>query len=93
VPFTALPWVAVTPAIPFLWSLPSASPKRALIAACDELHASSDISDATWTELKKHFSGEQAIEILMLAGRYKVVSYLTNAIRMPLETWARRFPQ
>ena len=35
---------------------------------------------------------DQAIEILMLAGRYKVVSYLTNAIRMPLETWARRFP-
>ncbi|MFQ3456482.1 carboxymuconolactone decarboxylase family protein [Bradyrhizobium sp. UFLA01-814] len=66
--------------------------EKALIAACDELHISSDISDATWTELKKHFTDDQAIEILMLAGRYKVVSYLTNAIRMPLETWARRFP-
>jgi alkylhydroperoxidase family enzyme len=66
--------------------------ESALISACDELHASCDISDTTWAKLAEHFSEAAMIEILMLAGRYRVVSYLTNAIRMPLEKWARRFP-
>ena len=66
--------------------------ESALVAACDELHASCTITDETWDKLKSHFSDAAIIEILMLAGRYRVVSYLTNAIRMPLETWARRFP-
>ena len=59
---------------------------------CDELHASCTITDETWDKLKSHFIDAAIIEILMLAGRYPVVSYLTNAIRMPLETWARRLP-
>lgn len=64
----------------------------ALIAACDELHASCTISEMSWDKLRSHFSDAQIIEILMLAGRYRIVSYLTNAIQMPLESWARRFP-
>jgi hypothetical protein len=32
------------------------------------------------------------IEILMLAGFYRTVSYLTNALRLPLESYAARFP-
>ncbi len=67
--------------------------ESALIAACDQLHAACEIDDATWTGLKAHFSDEAIIELLMLAGRYRLVSYLTNALRMPLEPFAPRFPQ
>jgi alkylhydroperoxidase family enzyme len=54
---------------------------RLLIRACDQLHASSDIDDALWAELREHLSEMAVVEILMLAGFYRTVSYLTNALR------------
>ena len=64
-----------------------------LIRFCDALHASSDIGDALWTELRGQFSEEAMLELLLLAGFYRTVSYLTNALRLPLEDYAARFPQ
>ena len=29
----------------------------------------------------------------MLCGLYRMVAYLTNALRLPLEPFARRFPE
>jgi alkylhydroperoxidase family enzyme len=66
--------------------------ESALIAACDQLHADCDMDDPNWSNLKSYFSDEAIIEILMLAGKYRTVSYLTNALRMPLEDFARHFP-
>jgi hypothetical protein len=37
------------------------------------------------------FSEEAMLELLMLAGFYRTVSYLTNALRLPLEPYAARF--
>lgn len=65
---------------------------RLLLRACDRLHASCDLDDAVWTELRGAFSEEALIEILMLAGFYRTVSYLSNALRLPLESYAARFP-
>jgi alkylhydroperoxidase family enzyme len=66
--------------------------EKLLVRACDALHASSDIDDALWAELRGHFSEMALMEILMLAGFYRTVSYLTNALRLPLESYAARFP-
>jgi len=66
---------------------------RLLIRACDQLHATSDIDDALWAELRKHLSEMALVEVLMLAGFYRTVSYLTNALRLPLENHAARFPR
>jgi alkylhydroperoxidase family enzyme len=63
-----------------------------LIRFCDALHASCDIDDALWAALRAAFSEEAVIELLMLAGFYRTVSYLTNALRLPLEPYAARFP-
>ncbi len=63
-----------------------------LIRLCDALHTNCDVDDALWTELKAHFSDEAMLELLLLAGFYRTVSYLTNAIRLPLEAGAARFP-
>jgi alkylhydroperoxidase family enzyme len=63
-----------------------------LIRACDALHERVDIDDALWTELRSTFSEEALVEVLMLAGFYRTVSYLTNALRLPLEPFAARFP-
>ena len=42
-------------------------------------------------ELRATFSDEAMLELLMLAGFYRTVSYLTNALRLPLEPYAGRF--
>ena len=66
---------------------------RLLIRAYDQLHATSDIDDALWSAMARQFSDMALIEILMLAGFYRAVSYLTNALRLPLESYAARFPR
>lgn len=42
--------------------------------------------------MRAHFSEEAIIELLLLAGFYRTVSYLTNSLRLPLEPFAARFP-
>ena len=69
-----------------------AEPERALLTVCDQLHAACDIDDKAWKDIRTHFSEEAILEILMLAGAYRMVSYLTNALRLPLESFGRRFP-
>jgi alkylhydroperoxidase family enzyme len=66
--------------------------EKLLIRACDQLHACSNIDDALWAGLREHFSEMALMEVLMLAGFYRTVSYLTNALRLPLEGYATKFP-
>lgn len=69
-----------------------AEEERLLIRICDQLHAQCDLPDALWEQARRHFSEHAMIEILMLGGFYRTVAYLTNALRIPLEPWAGRFP-
>jgi alkylhydroperoxidase family enzyme len=65
---------------------------RLLIRFCDALHARSDIDDTLWAELRASISEEAILELLLLAGFYRTVSFLANALRLPLEPFAARFP-
>jgi 4-carboxymuconolactone decarboxylase len=65
---------------------------RALIALADELHETAGVSEVLWGELAERFSSEQLIELLVTAGWYRLLSYVINAARVPLEGWAARFP-
>jgi alkylhydroperoxidase family enzyme len=62
-----------------------------LIRFCDALHECCDIDDELWAEVRSVFSEDALLELL-LAGFYRTVSYLTNALRLPLEPFAQRFP-
>ena len=64
---------------------------RILLRLCDSLHAGCDVDDALWHSLRAQFSEEAMLELLMLTGFYRTVSYLTNALRLPLEANAARF--
>jgi alkylhydroperoxidase family enzyme len=66
---------------------------RLLIRLCDSLHNNSTVDDALWAELTRHHSDEALLELLMLAGAYRTVSYLVNSLRLPLEPGVGRFPQ
>ena len=63
-----------------------------LLRLCDALHASSTLDDVLWQRLRQRFSEEAMLELLLLAGFYRTVSYLTNALQLPLEANAARFP-
>jgi alkylhydroperoxidase family enzyme len=63
-----------------------------LVRFCDALHAACDIDDALWASLRAQFSEAVMLELLLLAGFYRTVSYLTNALRLPPEPYAARFP-
>lgn len=65
---------------------------RLLIRLCDALHAHANVDDGLWEELRSTFADNALMEMLMLAGFYRTVSYLTNALRLPLEDMGRRFP-
>lgn len=62
-----------------------------LIRMCDALHASADLDDALWSQLRVHHTEEAMIELLLLAGFYRTTSYLANALALPLEAGAARF--
>jgi alkylhydroperoxidase family enzyme len=65
---------------------------RLLLRLCDALHAHSTLDDALWAQLRERFSEVAMLELLLLAGFYRTVSYLTNALKLPPEPNAARFP-
>ena len=66
--------------------------ERVLIQAADALHHRANLSEAEFAALKAHYDEAQIVEIIQLCGVYRTVSYLANALALPLEPNARRFP-
>jgi alkylhydroperoxidase family enzyme len=65
---------------------------RDLLRLCDALHRDCDVDDELWRALRTRFSEGAILELLLVAGFYRTVSYLTNVLRLPLEDGAARFP-
>ena len=65
--------------------------ERVLIRLVDELHESSDVSDALWSDLRRDYDEAQILDLLMLCGWYHAISYTARAARVPLEDGAPRF--
>jgi 4-carboxymuconolactone decarboxylase len=63
-----------------------------LIRLCDELYATARVSDELWEALSDQWTDAQLLEILILAGWYRTISYVINALQIELEPWAARFP-
>jgi len=67
--------------------------EQALIAAVDALHARATLSDDEFKALSAHYDEAKILEIILLCGFYRTVSYLANTLALPLEAKAARFPQ
>jgi alkylhydroperoxidase family enzyme len=65
---------------------------RLLLSLADELDATGTLSDDLWDELQKHWSHSQLLELIVLAGWYRTISYVINALGIEREEWAARFP-
>lgn len=57
----------------------------ALLRLADELCAFDVVSDDTWQRLTKRWNDEQMMELLVLAGFYRLVSGMLNSVGVPLE--------
>jgi alkylhydroperoxidase family enzyme len=66
--------------------------EQALIAAVDALHVKATLDDAEFKALSAHYDDAQILEIMLLCGFYRTVSYLANGLDLPLEANAARFP-
>jgi alkylhydroperoxidase family enzyme len=71
------------------WSAPA---ERAVVALADALHEGGDIDDALWSTLRCHYEEAQLIELIMLAGLYRAVSYLAKGLRIEHEAGTPHFP-
>jgi alkylhydroperoxidase family enzyme len=65
--------------------------ERALIRLVDELHDTSGLSDALWSELRRHFRDEQLVELVVLAGFYHTIAFVVNGLGVAHEPGAPRF--
>src|SRR3954470_2344968 len=67
--------------------------EQAMIAAVDALHSRATLSDAEFKALSAHYDDAKILEIILLCGFYRTVSYLANGLALPLEANAARFPE
>jgi 4-carboxymuconolactone decarboxylase len=64
----------------------------ALVAMVDELCADDVVGDATWQRLSRRWGDEQLLELLVLAGYYRLVSGLLNSVGVALEAETPGWP-
>jgi 4-carboxymuconolactone decarboxylase len=65
---------------------------RLLVRLVDELHDTCTVSAALWSALSDRYSDDQLIELVVIAGWYRLLSGAINAVGIQLEPWAARFP-
>lgn len=66
---------------------------RALIALADDLHADDCVSDATWASLATRWTDVELIELLVIAGFYRLVSGFLNSTGVRLDDGVPGFPE
>ena len=67
--------------------------EQALITVVDALHHRANLQEAEFAALKAHYDDDKVLEVILLCGFYRTVSYLANGLALPLEENAARFPQ
>jgi 4-carboxymuconolactone decarboxylase len=64
----------------------------ALIALADDLHADDCVTDATWSDLARRWDDAQLVELLIVAGFYRLVSGFLNSTGVQLDDGVPGFP-
>lgn len=65
---------------------------RSLIALADDLHADDCVTDATWAALTIRWDDAQLVELLIVAGFYRLVSGFLNSTGVQLDDGIPGFP-
>jgi 4-carboxymuconolactone decarboxylase len=65
---------------------------RLLVALADDLHADDKVDDRTWIGLAERWTEPQLIELLVLAGFYRLISGFLNSTGVQLEPGTPGWP-
>jgi alkylhydroperoxidase family enzyme len=63
-----------------------------LVRLADELEDTATLTDALWTALAEHWTPPQLLELIVLAGWYRLLAGVINGAGVAREAWAARFP-
>jgi alkylhydroperoxidase family enzyme len=66
--------------------------ERSLIAMADELCSGDLVSEPTWAELSERWSDAELVELLLLAGYYRLVSGFLNSAGVQLDQEVPAWP-
>jgi alkylhydroperoxidase family enzyme len=66
--------------------------ERALLQAAEALHGRAALTDAEFADLRAHYDEAQVLEVLLLCGFYRMVSYVVGGLDLPLEPGVARLP-
>lgn len=66
--------------------------EQLLLRLVDELHDTARVSEPLWRALRASWSEPQLVELIALVGFYHLISFATNALQIPLESYGARFP-
>lgn len=66
--------------------------QRLLVRVADELHATHDLSDPLWVQLRGELSEAEAIELLLLVGHYEMLATALTVLRVQPDPPAARPP-
>lgn len=64
-----------------------------IVRLCDTLQSSCELSAEFWAELRGEFTEMALLELIMIIGKYRLVSLLTNTLRLEREPGAPAFPE
>ena len=64
-----------------------------LVSFADELCAGNDVSDATWAVLEGRLGPAELVELLVVAGFYRLVSGFLRSARVPLDEGVPGWPE
>jgi alkylhydroperoxidase family enzyme len=59
--------------------------QRALLAYVDEVDAGGNVTDATFAEMKKHFTAEEILELTIVTVHYYGTALLTKSLQIKVE--------
>ncbi|WP_405991370.1 carboxymuconolactone decarboxylase family protein [Streptomyces sp. NBC_00986] len=71
---------------------PWSSRHTALLHAVDELNDTTRLTQSAWDALRMHYEEAQLLELLVLIGWYRIISYLANGLLLEEEPWGAPFP-
>lgn len=63
---------------------------RLLLEATDELHATEDLGDATWSRVHAELGDRTTIELLLLVGHYRMLATALTTLRVQPDAPRRR---
>jgi alkylhydroperoxidase family enzyme len=67
--------------------------EQVLIATVDALHDRATLDEAEFQALSAHYDDAKIFDVILLCGFYRTVTYIVNALAIPLEEKAARFPR